>query len=536
MKFAKPAVLALSFVVIYNLFFFQTNPGLGTGFFFLLLNIYFFLIRNKESQNLAYAVFSSVTATIFAFLLTFRSNEIVQFINLIFAFLFSSVALFFYKYEQRFSLFLPSFLLAPLSLAAQVLSSTLNFLAAKEDEEKTKNPLTAVIIKSSVVSLILIIILFWLLSSGDLIFGTLVNNLLKNIWERIIISVVIFTGLFIFGISSVKNYLTILEKEAVLKLGKVHELTIILGSIIALFTFFIFVQFRYLFIPIGEAQLREIGINSATYSEYVRAGFSELLVAATVVFFVIVYVSRFTHKLTGNQKSLIQLLAVILTFENGLILISATKRLFLYVSAHGLTRAREFGLIFLIWLAVILIITLISIMNKVRRELLTKIVLGITLIALFSTSFINLDGIITTRYQPTVNEEIDYHYLMSLSEDAYQAWVPAIIDADIQLANLNNKTDLSADDYRKFVLTRLSIERLNLSHIKYLENKYNPVKSWQSFNLSEYLAYQHIRDKSEIFGRIPTLLNQAGVIDQRFSEQTKRDARLDRGITAPLTP
>lgn len=532
----KQASLAFSFVLIYNLIFFQTNPGLGTGLFFLLLNGYFYLIRNKGSQNLNYAVSSSITATAFAFLLFLRSNEIVQFLDLAFASLLSLVALFFYKYEQRFSLFLPSFLLTPLSLAAQVLSSTLNFLAAKEDEEKTENPLTAVIIKSSVVSLILVVILFWLLSSGDLIFGTLVNNLLKNIWERIIISVVIFIGLFIFGKSSVKNYLTLLEKGAVLKLGKAHELAIILGSIIALFTFFIFVQFRYLFIPVGETGLREIGISSATYSEYVRAGFSELLVAATLVFLVIVYVSRFIHKLTNNQRPLIQLLTVILTFENGLILISATKRLFLYVSAHGLTRAREFGLIFLIWLAVILIITLISIMNKVRRELLTKIVLGITLIALLSTTLINLDGIIATRYQPTVNEEIDYHYLMALSPDAYKSWVPAVVDAQGLFANLSVKTDLSADDYRKFLLTRLSMERFYNHHIRYLNNKYNPIKQWQSFNLSEYLAYQHLRDKNEIFDRVPQLLNLANSLDQKFSDQTKREVRLDRGTDAPLTP
>lgn len=536
MKFIRLVTLTLGFVVLYNLVFFNTRPGLGTGFLFLLLNIYFFLIRNKNNQNLNLAFLSSIIATLAAFLFSFRSNPIIQFLNLMMALMFSSVALFFYKYEHKFYLLVPNFLLTPFSLFIQTISSAFGLLETKNNEEKETNPLNAVIVRSTLIALVLTGILLWLLASGDLIFSKIINNFLANIWERLAVSAFIFFSLMIIGISKISKYFSLMEKEVSLSLGKIHELAIILSSIVCLFSLFILIQFRYLFLPVGETELRQIGINSATYSEYVRAGFTELLVAATIVFGVIVYATRYTHKFAAKQKLPIQFLSAILTFENGLILTSATKRVFLYISAHGLTRAREFGLVFLIWLSLLFILLLINIFNQINREFLAKTILGLSLIIILSTNFINLDGIIATKYPPTVNGEIDYHYLMTLSKDALESWAPATIDTEVLFTNLLNKTDLSADDYRKFTLAKISLYKFYNNHITYLKNKYDPIKKWQSFNISEYLAYQHLRDRNDIFSRVPGLLNQSNLIEQKFSTEAKREVRFDRGTAAPLIP
>ena len=49
-----------------------------------------------------------------------------------------------------------------------------------------------------------------------------------------------------------------------------------------LFAFFLIIQLKYLFLHVEESDLKNLGINIATYSEYVRQGFFQLLIAATI--------------------------------------------------------------------------------------------------------------------------------------------------------------------------------------------------------------------------------------------------------------
>ena len=558
MKLINLAALALVFVILYNLLFFHVDLGIGNGIFYLLLHIFFFITRNqggyatKNTKNLDYAISSSAIAIIFAFLFSSIGNGFVQFIDVLLAILFSSIALFFYQYEPRFSLNLPNFLLIPLSSFFQTVSNLLNIFESKEKISGSKeNELTPSFIRGGVIALVLVGVLLWLLTKGDLVFGTIVNNFLSSIWERLIFSALVFISLMNFGLIKIRKHISWLDNEVSPKLGKVQELAIIIGSIIALFTLFMTVQFRYLFLPVGEMDLREIGISSATYSEYVRAGFTELLFAAGIVGGVLIYVSRYTHTLLARQKGIIQILATILTLENGLILVSATKRLFLYMDAHGLTRAREFGFAFLIWLSFILAILLIGIIHRISRQAQTKLVLSVTLVILISINLINLDELIAEKYPPTVNQEIDYTYLTSLSTDAYKSWVPAINEGEKILMDLSSKQKIEAEDYRKFIYVRNSLWNIQQQHLQYLQDKYGPkdlqakdrvpvadlsrMRAWQAFNLSEYFAYQHIRDNKEIFNKVPKLLEQANQIDQKVSMEVRNSTQFDRSTNTPLT-
>jgi|SRR3989344_5288313 len=529
MKFRNLAALSLGFVFLYNILFFQTGMGLGTGLMFALLNIYFYLTRNKESQNLSYAFASSIAAVIFAFLIAFRDNGVLQMINYLLALVFSSIALFFYKYGSSFQLTLPNFLLIPLSSFFQTI---LSLFSVFEGKEKTSgngdNASTSAIVRGSVVSLILVTILLVLLTQGDLVFSKVVNNFLSSIWERIIVSILVLVALITIGLTKIKQHLSVLNSEANISQGKIYELVIILGSIVTLFAIFIAVSFRYLFLPVAEENLREIGINSATYSEYVRAGFSELLIAATIVLCVIIYVSRFTHKLQEKQKQLVQFFTTILAIENVLLLLSAAKRLFLYTEAHGLTRSREFGLAFLIWVVVILMILLAGALYKISRASLTKLVLLTTLIVLITLSAINLDELIAVNYPPTVNKEVDYTYLSSLSTDGYKSWIPAIVSTENLFAQLINTQELTPEDYRKFTYANEAIHTLSTNHFGYLNDRYGSSTKWQSFNLSEYSAYQHIKDEKEVFSKLPELLLRADMIEAKFTSEVRKNTQFDR--------
>lgn len=528
MQLKALAALSLGFVLLYNILFFQTGMGIGTGLMFLLLNIYFYLTRNTRSQNIDYAIASSAAAVTFAFLIAFRDNEILEMINYLLTLVFSSIALFFYKYEDRFQLTLPNFLLIPLSSAIQTISGFFSIFQGKGNVEGGNNTSTPAIMRGIVVALALVAVLLWLLTQGDLVFNKIVSNFFATIWERILVSVLVFILLISIGLTKVKKYFSVLNSEANLTHGKIYELAIVLGSLVALFTVFIGVSFRYLFLPVAEENLREIGISSATYSEYVRAGFSELLIAATIALCVIVYVSRFTHKLQQSQKWLVQILTAILTIENGLLLLSATKRLFLYTEFHGLTRAREFGLAFLVWVAVILFIMFMGVLYKTSRDLLAKSVLVVTVAVFLALSIFNLDELIAVKYPPTVNKEVDHAYLASLSTDGYKSWVSIVNNTDSLFAELISKPDLNTEDYRKFTYANAAVQRLNEKHIKYLNYKYSTSKKWQDFNLSEYEAYQHMRDEKDTFIKVPALILRASAIEAKFTNEIRSNTRFDR--------
>ena len=81
MSIRNTAIASLIFVGFYNILFFHTNLGIGTGLLFLALNLYFYLTRDRESKSIKFAYYSSVVGTIFAFLFALRGNDIVQIAN-----------------------------------------------------------------------------------------------------------------------------------------------------------------------------------------------------------------------------------------------------------------------------------------------------------------------------------------------------------------------------------------------------------------------------------------------------------------------
>ncbi|MBI2338733.1 DUF4173 domain-containing protein [Candidatus Daviesbacteria bacterium] len=353
------AVAALVFVFVYNILFFQSGWGIGIGIFFLFLNIYFFFTKEQTSRNLNLALFSSVLSILFAFLFSFRGNEIVKFIDLSVAIFFSLTALYLYKYSEDLRFQIPPFLLIPLLVTERSIKGLLDIL-------KTKNTSSA-LIRGLLITFPLVGILLLLLTLADPIFGKLTQNIFESIGKRTIISSVLFTILMGFGLSKFIKKISD-KQEIAIPEDKSHELSIISGSIITLFAVFIIIQLRYLFTSVGERELHQLGINSLTYSEYVRKGFFELLIAASLASGVIIYIFRYLHYLKGNQKLLLQFFSALLTLETGLILLSAIKRLTLYADAHGLTRARVFGFIFLVWLALLLFIFLIKVFKEFKEK------------------------------------------------------------------------------------------------------------------------------------------------------------------------
>ncbi len=573
MNIRKTALAALSFVIVYNILFFHTKLGLGTGILFLLLNVYFYFNKSSESKNLNLALLSSAVSIFFAFLFAFRDNDIVQIVNLLGAGIFSLVALYFYKFSGYFSFQIPGFLLIPLIAAENFIGSLFSIFKGESwSSEGLKNDSTSSLIRGLIIAVPIFAVLLILLTNADPIFGKLTQNLFSNIGERVIVSLVIFMIMFGFGLTKFfPKHSDEKEEESDISGGKSHELAIICGSLVGLFGVFIFIQFRYLFLGVGERELHQLGIASLTYSEYVRKGFFELLIASTIASGVIIYVLKYLHHLKDKQKALVQIFSAFLTIETGLLLLSAAKRVFLYADAHGLTRARIFGFIFLVWLAVILTIFLIKIFKEMKKEWFFSSALFTTLLALLSINLINVDGLIAAKYRPTVNEEIDYYYITSLSTDAKDSWRNAILDSERIVSQLETHEQIAPEDNRKLYWTRSTIDQL-YRQIGRLISKYGTIKEiqnwhvnelvgigtineqlrnakseddlpnlqaerkWQSINLTEYKTYRMVMEDINFYEQISSLQNRMSKLDSKITDQVRSETRLDRATQPPLTP
>ena len=272
----------------------------------------------------------------------------VRFFDVLAALFLSSTVLYFYKQPQKISLEVFSILMVPLKLVISITASVFNY---SQDNKLSKDQMRSngfsSVLRGFIITVPIFLILLVLLTQGDPIFGKLVGDIFKDIGERAVVSVIIFIFLLSFGITKIIETIIKKNTEQRVEKGKALELGVILISIISLFTIFIFVQFRYLFSGVGERELQKIGIASLTYSEYVKRGFFELILASALSSSVILYVLHFLKGLPERQKKYIRIFSGILTLEAGLLLVSSLQRLFLYANAHGLTRARIFGFVFL---------------------------------------------------------------------------------------------------------------------------------------------------------------------------------------------
>lgn len=537
MSTKRVVLAALVFTLIYNILFFKVDFGFGWGVLLLLGNFYFFLLRKKDNPDLSLGIASSVTSTVFAFLFAFRSNEVVQAINFLTSVFFILTSVYFYQQPGRLFPRLFQFIILPLTTIKNSFSSLLKSVDKTPAEtETTEEGVTDSIIRGVVIAGIIIGVLFLLLQGADPIFGKLTGNFFGSFTERLIVSLVVFTLVFILGLRQLASEKVTGDESVSVPRGKHVELVVVMGSVGTLLLVFILVQLRYLFSTVGERELHELGINSLTYSEYVRKGFFELLLSSVITSAVVLYSLGFLHRFKGSSKTVVQLLSGFLTVETGLLLLSAVKRVVLYADGHGLTRARIIGLIFLVWLALMLIVLLWRVVREMKQVWWFVLTLGITLETLLLVNLINIDGLITDKYKPTVNKEVDYFYLVNLSADAAGSWKESLVASDQVLEQFKSKKPTSAEDYRQIYWARQTLEQL-ISKRNYLHGKYSlesaPV--WQSFNLSEYQAYSLIEKDKAVFGKLDDLLKIANQLEAIIPEIVKQTSILDRSSQPPLT-
>lgn len=317
--------------------------------------------------------------------------------------------------------------------------------------------------KSIIVVLPIVIIVFLLLSSADMIFSSIFDHFFKlfkglsfdNIFSRGIQIAIIFTylGSSIYYIL----YVFTKEKEKQSKEDKKidhYTIKILLISLNVLYVIFDFIQIRSL--------IFHQGLKHIHYAEYARSGFFQLMFIS-LINIIILLLSKKADKDTNFNK----MMSSIMIFLTFIIIVSSFMRMYMYESAYGYTLLRLLVYVILITEAILLIPTFIYVLNPKINILKYYIVIVYIVYTLLSLSpvdsFIAKNNV--ERYYK--KGKIDVYYLLNSSTD-----------------NIPILCDLYQDE---------NIEQKELLR-SYLQNTYNEIKndSLVEFNLSRNRAVKEI--------------------------------------------
>ena len=347
---------------------------------------------------------------------------------------------------------------------------TLFRLNVREGREGRSRVLPKVLL-GILISVPVLAIIIWLLSSADIVFKNLfvnipVSKIIKHF--LVVISVFIYTVCFLWSLLKAFDEREKSTYERIkwkLFFDPVILLTILV-LINVIYAVFSVIQFAYLF---GGSSF--VLPSSYTYAEYARRGFFELVVVSIINFgillFGIVFVKKENKKIFTAIRAFLTLL-VVFTF---VLLASAFYRMLVYEQAYGFTYLRVFVQTFMIMLFFLSIVNIIYIWYS--KIPIIKSYFIISLAVYIIMNFANVDVIIAknniNRYYET--GQIDMDYLKGLSYDA----VP-------EMQKLLVSVKDSSEPYEKQIAEDI-IEDFEEKKIK-LEDQ----KSWQSFNISRYEA------------------------------------------------
>ncbi len=317
-----------------------------------------------------------------------------------------------------------------------------------------------------------------LFSSSDLIFAQRLNDLLTNLnlqnlgeyifrGSTILIITYFLVGIFSHAANRSQNEKLIgMDKPIVAPFLGFTEASIILGSVLLLFSAFVIIQFQYFFF--GQATITLAGF---TYSEYARRGFGELVAVAVFSLVLLQSLSAITKRETNGQNKSFSGLAIGLVALVVIILVSSFQRLFLYEAAYGFSRLRTYSHVFMIWLGILLVAVVIIEVFRRRR--------AFAMVALFalmgftaSLNILNVDAFIVHQNinRSIQGKELDIAYLAALTNDA----VPTLVK-DYSSSNLPPKIK----DGIGAALVCLKV---------FKEADVSKTQFWQSFHLSDWNA------------------------------------------------
>jgi hypothetical protein len=277
------------------------------------------------------------------------------------------------------------------------------------------------------------------------------------------------------------------------------EVTTIFVTLIVLFAAFVVAQLGWLFG--GEAFLQaRTGLTAAAYA---RQGFFQMVWVVTLVIPLLVA----TRSALAPGWALARrhsMLAIPVVALLGAIIGSAALRMRLYVRYYGLSIERVYPLVFMAWLAFVLVWLCLTTLRGLPRRFGPGLVLS-GLATLAGLNIVVPDAVVArvniSRSAGAGAQPVDVHYLSTLSGEAADETVPAILAAPAAapVAPVNPATANPTSDYR---VTRCSTVRRILSRWgadSQARMRQAQLGAWRSWNAGEAHALRVVaRHQAEL--------------------------------------
>lgn len=526
----KSFIFSLAIIILaINIFLYNTGElGIGFSLCNLAALIAFILLLPKRKHTPIIYLLAAVSAFL-GFGVAFRASGIIQGLDIVLIKYITFIILLSILLENIN--WKGTWLIRAIWLL--ILRAFRNVPIIFKSSKNYKTNVVITVIKSFFITFFLVLLFAILLSSADPVFKKLIADLLPQITGRSILSIFVSIVLVFIFSARLKVYL---DKEASFNFISFYELFMPILAVVLLFGSFIFVQAKYLFG--SHTYIQEFGL---TYSEYVRKGFTELLITA-LLGSIISYLTTIRNRLFDNKNHevYIKILNSILVLELFFMLASAFMRDKIYVDTYGYTRVRVIGGVFLIWLAInLLMLLVLNVIKKFPEKYLFATVSYVAFILVIGLNITNVDAFIIKQNIPhTEYSSKDYFYTNILSEDAISGWKDSINFATDTFDSLYKKPNLSDNERKLLTDIKLSmislkekrdnlvvkfgsikdLEQLALSdpHYKYnifedlKELKLNQytknIRNWQSLNFSKREAYQEMQKNHTLFFDTPNCL------------------------------
>ena len=290
------------------------------------------------------------------------------------------------------------------------------FFENKKENQNNKSDNIKKVGKSLLIAIPIILVIIFLLSSADSVFGSIFSDFTKAISKmleiktindligRIFVIALVFiyiSGFIITFSKSEKQE----EMEENTKGIKLSDLTIkmLLVSLNIIYLLFSIIQFKYLFMNLGRT-------SDFDYATYARTGFFQLMFVSFINFALL-----HIGKKNGENNKFLKITLIIFTI---IIVLSAAFRMYLYEQEYGYTYLRLFVYFTLMTEILVLISIFVSICGKKIDTFKTTI--QIIVVMYVALNFINIDKIIARnnidKYLVDIeNESIDFYYLREMT-------------------------------------------------------------------------------------------------------------------------
>lgn len=485
-KYVIATSLALG--IAFDILFWRQMPGISFPVFVVLFLLTGFLVLRKQKVRPdPKSVILLVPILFFAVMSFIRLNLFTYFLNVMLTIFCTAVLAMTYRSGRWTQFGISDYVRQSFRLIASVFTSgwhaVMNKSADQEGKRKENHKNKVWPILRGVLLAIPILLLFTtLLASADLVFAKRLNDFFANfnieklreyIFRGSYILIIAYTiiGIFTHAENRSENKQLIgIDKPGLTPSLGFTEATIVLGSVVALFSVFVAIQFKYFFF--GQTNITQEGF---TYSEYARRGFGELVAVAVFSLLLIQILSIVTKRIERKQRRIFSGLVIGLVVMVIIILGSSFQRLTLYEIAYGFSQLRVYAHVFMIWLGILLAAVVVLEARNHQRAFANAAFLA-TMGFAATLNLMNVNAFIVHQNikRARLGKELDISYLSSLHSDA----MPALV-------KYYRSANLSSD-------IRDGVGAAMVCYLEFEEENGIPARTWQSFHYSQWKAAHHL--------------------------------------------